>query len=56
MNANELMNRTVDYLLASIFLIRYEATHQQRAREVERVERNLRRVGKAFKKIVIKEN
>lgn len=55
-NANELMDLMVGYLLTSIFLMRYEATHQLRVREIERREGNLRRVGKVCKTIVLKEN
>lgn len=55
-NANELTDLAVDYLLTSVFLMSYEAPHQLRVKEVERMEENLRRVGKASKKIVLKEN
>ena len=53
---NELMGLAVDYLLTSIFLMRYESTHQPRLREAEKMEENLRRVGKASKKMVLKAN
>ena len=39
-NANELMDLIVSYLLTSVFLMRYEATHLLRTRKVERIERN----------------
>ena len=54
-NANELTDLAVDYLLTSVFLMSYEASHQLRVKEVERMEENLR-VGKASKKILLKEN
>ena len=50
------MGLAVDYLLTSIFLMRYESTHQPRLREAEKMEENLRRVGKASKKMVLKGN
>ena len=55
-NANELMGLAVNYLLTSIFLMRYESIHQLSLREAERMEENLRRVGKASKKMVLKRN
>ena len=46
----------MDYLLTSVFLMSYEAPHQLRVKEVERMEEHLRRAGKASQKIVLKEN
>ena len=50
------MGLAVNYLLTSIFLMRYESIHQLSLREAERMEENLRRVGKASKKMVLKRN
>lgn len=49
-NVNELMDWTVGYLLISLFLVRYEVTHQLTAKKAETTEGYLRKVENVFKK------